>query len=87
MNQSKKTRNKHVRNKLHPNTRIRTGSGYLGMNKVYIKAERKMRKIAFDNMPATAAEILALKAIIEINMPHDPFFKPDETQYMSEADM
>ena len=46
-----------------------------------------MRKIAFDNMPATAAEILALKAIIEINMPHDPFFKPDETQYMSEADM
>jgi hypothetical protein len=68
--------NKQVGKKLQTEigNKFRTSSGYLGLNKHYIKSTRKLVKIADGKIEATKAEIEALEALIRCMLPYDPFF-------------
>jgi hypothetical protein len=59
-------------NKGGVNTKYRTSSALLCLNKDYIKSARSLRKIANGDMEATVAQIKAMESILYLLLPYDP---------------
>jgi len=57
------------------NSKYRTSSAILCLNKDYIKSARRLRKIAEGTEEATVSEIRALEALINILLPFDPMIR------------
>ena len=64
--------NNHDTNKSGVNTKYRTSSALLCLNKDYIKSARSLRKIASGDMDATVAQIKAMESILYLLLPYDP---------------